>query len=102
MTSVLTKKQWSDIVEHFAYRTSKKCMKLEDFKQFISSNYSWNPCTLKSQVVWIFSNFVKNSKKLLNGIQPYSNVKTFHFIQEEYDNVKYLIHVFKTNYHCLS
>ena len=66
MSSILTKREWNDIVEYFAYRKSSKCMKLDNYKQFISGNYDWNNCVISRQGEWIYRNFQKNSMFLLS------------------------------------
>ena len=91
-------KEWHDIVEHFAYRKQSNCIKLEDYILLIGGNYDFHTCTLKSQAVWIFEDFKKNSYKLYNGDKPYKKVVTFHFVKNTIDNLEYLIHVYKSKY----
>ena len=102
MNPKLTKKEWNNIIEHYAYRKSAKCMKLDDFCLLIGGNYTWNPCILKSQADWIYQNFVKNSYKLKEGVSKCGVVDTFHFKKEISGHVEYLIHTFKTKYNHLN
>ena len=47
-------------IEHYACRSSTKCVKLEDFRQLIGGSYTWNTCidfTMASNIFKIFCNF---------------------------------------------
>ena len=47
MTSEMSKKEWNNIIQQFAYRKSEKCIKLHEFEELIGGNYTWN--------TWLYS-----------------------------------------------
>ena len=50
-----------------------------------------------------FDDFCDLTDKLYRGIEPFkSKVKTFHLVRNNLGTLKYLIHVFKTQYNRLS
>ena len=70
-------------------------MKLDNYKQFISGNYSWNTCVVSDQGQSIFRSFERKCDKLHRNNQLVDN---FYYIKKDFGDMKYIIHVFKTKY----
>ena len=91
----ITKREWHDTVEAFAYRRSDKCVKLDEFTELVGGMYSSHECTSKLHATKIYEDFIKMSYKLFNGEKPFCKVTNIHFVQNTNGHVKYLIHIFK-------
>ena len=83
-------------IEHYACRSSTKCVKLEDFRQLIGGSYTWNTCidfTMASNIFKIFCNI---SSKVESEEGKYSHCKTIKEANFSEGNVSYRIHIFST------
>ena len=94
MASKLTRKEFHDVCEYYAYRTSTKCVKLEELILLIGGNYDWNPRTDFKTALWTHQKFFIFNKKVRRqqGIHE-KNVKMHYFEQNE-ENIKFMKHIF--------
>lgn len=94
MCSKLKNKELSDAVEHYAYRTSDKCVKNEQIKLMVGGLYDWHPATTFKVAKKIFDDFNNSSKQLEENK---NKCETFHAVNKEEENYKkYRIHIFAT------
>ena len=95
MNEKLLQKGWGKRTDKYAYVCQKIYIKFEEYQQLLGGNYSWHQCIPLDQLVQIYEEFEGISYKLFNGENPFKPVKTFHFVRNAHENLKYLIHIFK-------
>lgn len=94
MSSKLSKKEKSDAIEHYAYRTSLKCVKYEQINLMAGGLYDWHPATTFKMSKLIFNAFDESSKDLEGNKEK---CETFHAVnKDEEGSKKYRIHIFAT------
>lgn len=84
------------IIEHYAFRSSDKCVKFEAIKQLLGGLYDWHPCTYENDAVSIFEYFECQSNNLIAGKKGYQKVETLHVYDYSDDTkkIKIKIHIF--------
>lgn len=94
MASKLTVRQKVNIIEHYAYRTSDKCVKLDTVNQMIGGLYDHHPCINYKTAKYIYDRFVAVDEKLENN--SYETLKVENLQLEKYDGetLKFRIHTF--------
>lgn len=95
MASKITKKEKQNIIEHYAYCTSDKCVKLDAVNQLLGGLYDHHNAVLYRTAKYIFNSFVKVSHKLEKNELPTVKVDTIK--SEDYDDeqsIQYRIHIF--------
>lgn len=95
--SELTKDEWKDIIEYYAYRTSYMCVKLDDINQMVGGRYSFHPVIGEKVARFIYQRFVRHSKKIEK--HEYDNVKVenIHCVDVENESSSYRIHIYNRN-----
>lgn len=93
MSTKLNVQEINDAIEHYAYKSSTKCVKYEEIKTLVGGLYDWHPVIKLSMAKQIYKGFYKYSKEIEN--EPESKFKTFHAFDKDVDgSKKYRIHIF--------
>lgn len=97
MASKLSAEDKRDRIEHYAYRTSDKCVKNEDIKTLVGGWHDWHPLILCKIAKRIFDSFVTVSKELEAN---QNKVETFHNVNfNDGETKEYRIHIFNLERH---
>lgn len=89
------KEEWYNIIEHYAYRTENKCVKLDHINQLLGGNYDWHPVIGVKTAKYIFDRFVGHSKRIERHEYFNMKVENIHALDFNEDESKqYRVHIF--------
>lgn len=91
--------EWHDIIEHYAYRTSQSCVKLDAICQMVGGFYDHHSAVTYKTAKYIFDRFLRHSKRIQSNKYKNVKVENMHcFDHEEADGSKaYRIHIYNRN-----
>lgn len=95
MASKLSRTERNNRVEHYAYRTSQKCVKYEDIKVLVGGWHCWHPVILPKLAKKIYLQFVETSNELEQNKTKIETLKAVD--KHDEDTMMYRIHIYNQN-----
>lgn len=94
--STLSKEEKDDIIDSYAYRTHKNCVKYDQINQLLGGWYDWHPCCTAKAAKYIYKDFKKWAYNHKNKENVQLPVDTLDFVEYESENKQYIIQIVKT------
>lgn len=89
-----TKEQKEDIEEHYAYKSSNKCVKYDEIKAMVGGVYDSHPVIGAKIALHIFSKFTKLTRKVEGNLHPEIKVENIASFECDEECKKYRIFIF--------
>lgn len=89
-----TKQQKEDVIENYAYRTSKNCVKFDNVCQMVGGLYDWHPVIGYKIATFIFQRFQTFDKKIERNEVASVKVQSLKSSEFDEEGIQYRIHVF--------